>query len=316
MEELNLKTVEGIGRRRQRMKEAGIALIFASLALLALIVFGPRPEPPAPRESEVATETTNPYEGIALRASSAIVYDLATDRALFEYNANAQLPLASLTKLLTLYAALETLAENSSVLISERALSAEGDNGLHAGDRFSFSDAAALLLVASSNDMAQAIDETVATRRNKTTPEVMMAAAASAGLLQTYAVNGTGLDENDVVAGGYGSARDIALLAGKLLAASPEIALLSTLPEVTVVSEAGTAYTVKNTNEGIARVPNALFSKTGFTDLAGGNLVVVFDAGIHHPIALVVMGSTREGRFADIERLLAATLSGFASASL
>jgi D-alanyl-D-alanine carboxypeptidase len=69
---------------------------------------------------------------------------------------------------------------------------------------------------------------------------------------------------------------------------------------------------MKNTNQGVVQVPGALLSKTGFTDLAGGNLVVVFDAGMAHPVAVVVLGSTVEGRFTDVKRLMDATLAHFA----
>ena len=49
-------------------------------------------------------------------------------------------------------------------------------------------------------------------------------------------------------------------------------------------------------------------SKTGFTNLAGGNLAIVFDAGFMHPIAIVVLGSTIDGRFSDILKLQRAAL--------
>jgi D-alanyl-D-alanine carboxypeptidase len=59
-------------------------------------------------------------------------------------------------------------------------------------------------------------------------------------------------------------------------------------------------------------MPGLLLSKTGYTDLAGGNLVIVFDVGIGHPVAIVVLGSTRDARFTDVEKLMHATLSHFA----
>jgi D-alanyl-D-alanine carboxypeptidase len=61
----------------------------------------------------------------------------------------------------------------------------------------------------------------------------------------------------------------------------------------------------------VNRFPDLLLSKTGYTDLAGGNLVIVYDAGINHPIAIVVLGSTEDGRFTDVSQLIAATLAHF-----
>jgi D-alanyl-D-alanine carboxypeptidase len=59
-------------------------------------------------------------------------------------------------------------------------------------------------------------------------------------------------------------------------------------------------------------IPGLLLSKTGYTDLAGGNLALVFDSGIGHPIAVVVLGSSQKARFTDGTTLVAATLAHFA----
>ena len=67
-----------------------------------------------------------------------------------------------------------------------------------------------------------------------------------------------------------------------------------------------------NTDPIIGTVPRLLLSKTGYTDLAGGNLVLVFDAGIRHPIAIVVLGSSLKARFTDGATLVAAALAHFA----
>jgi D-alanyl-D-alanine carboxypeptidase len=52
-----------------------------------------------------------------------------------------------------------------------------------------------------------------------------------------------------------------------------------------------------------------LASKTGYTDLAGGCLVVAFNAGINHPIIIVVLGSSPDGRFSDVLNLASTTLA-------
>ena len=49
-------------------------------------------------------------------------------------------------------------------------------------------------------------------------------------------------------------------------------------------------------------------SKTGFTNLAGGNLAIIFDAGFMHPMTIVVLGSSAEGRFSDVVKLAKITL--------
>ncbi|HRH24492.1 MAG TPA: hypothetical protein PK109_02805, partial [Candidatus Paceibacterota bacterium] len=222
-----------------------------------------------------------------------------------------------LTKLLTLYAAADALGADAPVTITARALATEGESGFSEGDTFTFEDAARMALVASSNDAAEAIAEaatTVEHAPNKTS--LLASAAAAIGLTQTYALNGTGLDENGEISGGYGSAHDIALLAAALLKRVPGIMHASIDPSVTVKSLAGSSYTLKNTNPEVSRIPGLMLSKTGYTDLAGGNLAVVFDAGIGHPVAIVVLGSTRDERFTDVDRLVKATGEQFAGLSL
>ncbi|MEK7104417.1 MAG: hypothetical protein AAB868_00065, partial [Patescibacteria group bacterium] len=51
-------------------------------------------------------------------------------------------------------------------------------------------------------------------------------------------------------------------------------------------------------------IPNILFSKTGLTPLAGGNLTVIYKNKYGHNIAITILGSTSEGRFSDIERIV------------
>jgi D-alanyl-D-alanine carboxypeptidase len=102
------------------------------------------------------------------------------------------------------------------------------------------------------------------------------------------------------------------VLAGALLKKAPLIAQATTQPYISITSLQGTTHTFVNTNIDVTHIPNPLLSKTGYTDLAGGNLVVVYDAAINHPVAIVVLGSTESGRFSDVQQLMNATLAHFA----
>lgn len=303
-------------QRRKNWQLIAAALVIAATLLGGFYAFTLYATPGSAKdvESEVAAlpqTKPSPYESITLTARAAIVYDLSTGETLYEKNAYEQLPLASLTKLLTIYAASEVLGNGAPVTISETALQTEGESGLMLGETFTFEELAKLALVASSNDAAVALAETAAQTRAVEERSLLAGAAQSLALGQTYAVNGSGLDENLRNSGGYGSAADMAKLAGALLVREPEIARASTRHSVTSVSTSGFTHTLKNTNQEVGTYPSPLLSKTGFTDLAGGNLVIVFDAGISHPVAVVVLGSSLDGRFRDVERLTNATLAHF-----
>ena len=302
---------------RRRQKKQAATTIVAALGLIGfrmmmVPILGHRPATLSVATSQTPVKSpVDAYAGVSLIGHAAIVYDLSTGKTLYEKNAQAELPLASLTKLLTTYAAVTALDANSPVTISDTALAQEGDSGLSAGETFAFKDIARLALVASSNDAAAAIAEAAAKRQSTSGEQLLASAATAAGLATTHAVNGTGLDVNETVSGGYGSASDVAKLAGEILKKAPAIARATIEPSVTVTDYEGNVHTLPNTNQDIVRIPDPLLSKTGFTDLAGGNLVVVYDAGINHPIAVVVLGSTRDGRFSDVEKLVARTLTHF-----
>jgi D-alanyl-D-alanine carboxypeptidase len=106
--------------------------------------------------------------------------------------------------------------------------------------------------------------------------------------------NPTGLDTSSTTAGAYGSARDMALLVSDFLRQYP-VLFSATVNETTPM---------KATAEPILDIPGLIGAKTGYTDLAGGNLVAAFDIEVGHPIVVVVLGSSREGRFTDVRNLI------------
>jgi len=310
---MDIAELQKLARDSRFQREAGIALIFAS-GILALCLFIPLSFKSSPSVPNAVATTTAPdaFARVPLEAKAAIVYDLALEKTLYEKNADAQLPLASLTKLLTVYAAIRELSPNTPITISDSAAELGAPHAFSSGQTLSLSDLARLTLTASLNDGAAAIAEATADRENRSQSEMLAGAAAALGLSQTYAVNGSGLDINDVVSGGYGSARDLAFLAGALVEQSPEIAAATTKSSAEAVSENGTAFKVMNTDPMIDTIPRLLLSKTGYTDLASGNLALVFDSGIGHPIAVIVLGSSQKARFTDGAALVAATLASLA----
>lgn len=308
--------------KRNRERQAARAIMVGSAVLGVLVLLSPfvgrevtsltTAVTPQATKPTGATAAPNPFLHARLEARSAIVYDLVTKEVIYEKHATEQMPLASLTKLLTAYAAVSALAPESTVTISAEALNEEGDSGLIEGETFTLTNIAKLALVASSNDAAEALAEAAASKEQMSGKNLLASAITAIGLPQTYAVNGTGLDVSESVSGGYGSAKDVALLAGALLEKAPQLAEATTKTSVSVASTDGIVHTLPNTNQDVVHIPNLLLSKTGFTDLAGGNLAVVYDAGINHPVAIVVLGSSREGRFHDVRELLSLTSAHFA----
>lgn len=260
----------------------------------------------------------NVFENISLEAKAAYVWDVNKQEELFAINEEAQLPLASLTKLMTAIAAIDILPESSVVTVDEDALAQEGDSGLYANERWDVKDLMRFMLVVSSNDGASAVANVAGLLKskfpardgesNKAFVKAMNLKAREVGLDQTYFINPTGLDTNGDVGGGYGSARDAAKLLEYAVISAPEIVEVTRHSSLQFNSLSDISHTATNTNSGIKTIPGLIASKTGFTDLAGGNLVIAFDAGLSHPIIISVLGSTQDGRFRDVEKLVAASL--------
>ncbi|MES2006788.1 MAG: hypothetical protein V4436_01630, partial [Patescibacteria group bacterium] len=238
-----------------------------------------------------------------LEARAAVVYDVKENKILFEKDAMESWPLASLTKLMSAEAILSFNAEDSSVAITPEALKPEGDSGLIVGERWSLKNLLTMGLVASSNDAMAAAAGSAGTT---SIVERMNSTAQMLGLAHSSFTNPTGLDVTTSEAGAYGTAHDVALLAADFLKRYPEL-FAATVAKKTELVVNGKIIEAKPTAEPILDIPGLIGAKTGYTDLAGGNLVAAFDLELGHPVVVVVLGSSREGRFTDVRALIEAT---------
>ncbi|MBK5215565.1 MAG: hypothetical protein JJE53_02020, partial [Candidatus Pacebacteria bacterium] len=102
----------------------------------------------------------------------------------------------------------------------------------------------------------------------------------------------------------YSSAKDANIMAVAAYQAFPDIFNVTSLPEIEIPSNSGITHKAPNTDTILTKVPNILFSKTGYTTLAGGNLTVIFKNKENHLIAVTMLGSTIEGRFSDMIKLI------------
>lgn len=260
----------------------------------------------------------DPFEGIDLIAKAVYVWDINKKEVLYAKNIEAQLPLASVTKLMTALVANEILPQTTVVNINSEALSSEGDTGLFAEEKWTLGDLLDFTLLVSSNDGASAIaalaglyatDTPVAPSESKKVfVNRMNKRAGEIGLTQTYFVNETGLDLESGTSGAYGSARDMAVLLKYIIENAPGIVDTTRFASFTFFSLDNILHSATNTNNSISNIPGLIASKTGFTELAGGNIVFAFDTGINHPIIISILGSSLEGRFTDAEKLVAASL--------
>lgn len=327
--ETELSPAEAFTTTFREERNASLQRIFAILLLLGaltglLLLLSPDMRV-ATHLSAIPTQGNQPdkplqtsqFPSVTLEAKSAYVYDIANARALYGKNPTAQLPLASITKLMTVLVGSE-IFHNEGLL----AFGSDDTEGTHPNSPFPSTrwvpnDVFTYTLIQSSNLGATIIASAVGAIAAESEVhdqardifiERMNTKAKALGLTQTYFINETGLDTTQAVGGGYGSARDSALLITALLESNMEVLEQTRLSAVEFEATDQSTMVAINTNTEIGSIPGLLGSKTGYTRLAGGNLAIVFDAGLGRPIAVVVLGSTEAGRFSDVKALVDATL--------
>jgi len=247
------------------------------------------------------------FPEVKLVAEAGIVKDLKTGEILYEKNKNEQHPLASLAKIMSTIVAHEFLGDTTEIAINQKNLLMDGDVGLLENERWRTKELLGLILLASSNDASNAIKSTVESSFNVDFIEEMNKKGEFLGLSDTYFLNETGLDVTKNIGGSYGSAEDIADLLEYAIKNHYDLFKSTEKKQETIYSLNYGAHTIQNTNTIINSIPSFVAGKTGFTDLAGGNLAIVFEKEPGHPIAVVVLGSTKDGRFTDVEQLVWAT---------
>ena len=299
--------------------------VFASLAVILLLFgvvaiaidYGSPPIPRAIEQSASAIIAEHTFGDIDLLAKSAVVEDLATHKILFSKNPDIQLPLASLTKVALVLAVIESLPGSEVVTIPYDTAPKGSAERLARGEKWRVKDIADFTLVASSNsgaDILAHIADKPIRERFPNAPEGesalwrMNRIAHDIGLEHTYFLNVNGLDLSSTLSGAYGSARDMAKLFSYAVSINQATFSGTSESGLILTSANGRGRTsVYNTNEALGNLPGLIMGKTGITDLAGGNLGIVFEVGPGHPVVAVILGSTREGRFEDMKRLVART---------
>ncbi len=259
----------------------------------------------------------SPFDTLTLSGKSIYVWDVNKKQVLYAHDENTPRPLASLTKIMMALTATDLIPQYTVIKIDKNFLKEEGDTGLLADEKWQLKKLLDFSLITSSNDGARAIASVAGAVITGTDVydigraafiEKMNEKGREIGLSSsTYFLNEDGVDTTSTTSGAYGSARDMARVFEYGLRSHPEIFEATKHGDVEISSLNNISHDAKNTNVDINQIPGIIASKTGYTTLAGGNLVVVFDAGLDRPIIISVLGSTYTGRFEDIAKLVEAT---------
>ena len=208
-------------------------------------------------------------EDLASNATSAILMDYSTGKILFEKNANEELPMASMTKVMTLLLTMDAIEEgrisyDDMVTISKNASSMGGSQMfLEENSQVKLEELIKGVSVASANDGAVALAEYVGGSVDNFV-NLMNEKAKSLGLEHTHFANPHGLDAQDH----YSSAYDMAIMALNLIH-HQDILRFTSIYEDYFNKPDGTRTWLVNTNKLVRFLPGVDGLKTGYTEDAG-----------------------------------------------
>jgi D-alanyl-D-alanine carboxypeptidase len=226
---------------------------------------------------------------LALGAASAqatpyLVVDADSDQVLMQNEATAPWYPASLTKLMTVYVALDAVRTGKLTLDTPLIMSARAARmppskmGFRPGTQVTLDNALKMLMVKSPNDVAVMVAEGVSGSVEAFADD-MNADAQRLGMHESHFVNPNGLHNPDHVS----SARDMAIVARALLREFPDHADLFSIGAL----QLGRQY-IPNHNGLLGRYPGADGMKTGFTCPAGFNVVASANHGGRRLIVVVL----------------------------
>ncbi|MDR0405948.1 MAG: D-alanyl-D-alanine carboxypeptidase, partial [Clostridiales bacterium] len=234
-------------------------------------------------------------------AKSAVLIDAASGETLYARNPDERLPIASVTKIMTLLLIMEALdteriSIDDTVVVSEYACSMGGSQVyLEPGEQMSVSDMIKAIAVASANDASVAMAEHI-TGSEAAFVNAMNKRAKALGMANTNFVNCNGLDAENQ----YCSAFDVAVMSRELLRHKGILRYLS----IWMDSLRDGKFGLANTNKLIRFYPGAVGIKTGSTDSAKYCLSAAASREDMTLIAVVLAAPTTAERFGGASRLL------------
>lgn len=238
-------------------------------------------------------------------ADAAIIYDIRKEKIIAGKNPTTLKSIASITKLTAGLIAVSYIGKGDITVIDARDFELTANTPLRLGDQWHTLDLLEYSLITSSNRGINAVGRTIEKKTGKSLVELMNTFVRENGLVQTHFVNPTGLDAHGTLSGSESSALDLAKIAAVIINARSHLANLTTQKKRVFYSLDNIRYDAENTNVLIGELSeNILLSKTGYTDIAGGALVMVIEDDSGRHIALVVLDSGRTERFEDMRKLL------------
>ena len=225
-----------------------------------------------------------------------IVENGSTGEVLLAHDARERVPIASITKLMTVLLTLEHGRPADVVTVSPLAAGVgESSAELRPGDRLTVRELVAAALIQSANDAADALASYVGRGSEQQFVAMMNAKARQLGLRDTHFVRPDGLD----APGHVSSARDVTLLA-RIVMHRPLVRRIVRMRTATISG----GRTLRTWNDLLSSYPGSFGVKTGHTAAAGWSEVAAARRRGVTIYATLLGSPDRSTRNADLAELL------------
>jgi serine-type D-Ala-D-Ala carboxypeptidase (penicillin-binding protein 5/6) len=242
-------------------------------------------------------------------ASAFYIVNASNGEVLASRDAHVELPIASITKLMTVIVALQHLKLDDEVTVTGAAARVGGSRiPLVAGERITVRDLLKGALIQSANNAADSLASAASGGDVALFVSWMNARARAIGLRHTHFERPDGLD----APGHVSTARDVAVLA-QVAMHSPVVRSL--VRERTDTIE-GDRFTLHTWNDLLGVVPGLIGVKTGHTGDAGWCQVAAVRRRGYTIYAVILGSPTRAQRNDDLQRLLAWGVAQYRTSTL
>jgi len=223
-------------------------------------------------------------------AQSVLLYDLTTNKTLFEHNAKLRLPMASLTKVMTAIIAYENKKPDDIYTVYESNLVGEDSMGLSAGEKLNFTELLYGLMLPSGNDAAEVYASNYPDGRTAFIM-AMNDKARALGLIDTEFSNPSGLQGDGVQ---HTTASDLLVITKYALDTIPVFkSVVSTYEYVIPATSTHKSYDLFNETNLLTTYPGVKGVKTGYTPEAGLCLITLLEYDGHRVVGIILNSQNR-----------------------
>lgn len=283
-----------------------LSIIFLFSSLLAIPVYGASNEV-SNYDATTVMKIMNKTSVSELKAKGAVLIDCNSGTVLQEKNSHDKLPLASITKVMSMLLIMEAIdsgkiAFDTKVTVSEHSYSMGGSQvWLEPGEIFTVDELMKAVAIHSANDATVALSEAVA-GSEEAFVAMMNDKARELGMNDTNFLDCSGLTDN----GQYSSAYDIAVMSRELLMKHPKITEYTTTWQAKFRENVPGKKPVSldNTNKLVRFYDGTVGLKTGFTGMAGHCLAASAVRNGQQLISVVLGEPDSNTRFAESRKLL------------